>query len=777
MAGSFKKGGVNKYIMMNRKTLAGVGSLVVLGASAVLAQGTMTLGDVRNAIAQNPSAWYVVVGSNASASDVIGAADIIAALQYYTVHQSVQPIDLSGVQVVLQSPIINETNLLSSSFSSEIENNTVVVNGTPIYYSVSLNVPKLNVSLNGSNTLQVTNAEFNLTLNFNTSISNLNNTQIPILGKNFYLTMNSTEIDLMQVPIQKYQIYLNQQVNVLGHTVSLVNIYQTTGQGYTAVLSVDGQEVEIPVGHSATVNGLSISVIEGEVSLINPENSYVEIGVSGGETYRLIQTSGNNYNITDPSGNVIGTATLSSDQQTLTLTFTKNYLFAGQSYELPIFGGYQIVFQPYSLPPANSDPVAVTYAGQQTISGSTYNVFNIQFTDPVTGKQVTLPIYYNASASTPQWGIGAASATSINMLVYDSSVSSSYTVGSGTTTYVLLTDNSSVSRLLKIAVNSQGTFAQITDLLNGEQYQLYLIQENPQYNPSVEIPLGSNNVNVSLVSTGYETYNLVIYNVTPVNSSSAYNFYTSDGNEISISAPSSTSTLSVTVKGYTFTLNGAGQDLENLPKYQTIVQEGSALYGAIFDSANDYIIYPLGVNYTGINFYLATSSTPSPSVELQDLLHATTQSYTVGVGGSVQIGNETVTVASLTGVPNQTETVQVGSPLIGYAVLDTEVTPDMNNLIVVGGPAVNRLAAELLGVPYPTYGDTLEQKGILSPGEGVIEVFTAPKTAVLVMGWEAEDTRAAARVLALFLTGQGYPQIANETEVKVTGGLQNTQVS
>ncbi len=74
-------------------------------------------------------------------------------------------------------------------------------------------------------------------------------------------------------------------------------------------------------------------------------------------------------------------------------------------------------------------------------------------------------------------------------------------------------------------------------------------------------------------------------------------------------------------------------------------------------------------------------------------------------------------------------------------VLDTEVT-STEDLIVVGGPAVNRIAAKLLGLSYPTYGVA---SGV-NPGEGIIRYYDDVNS-ILVYGWEAEDTRKAVEAL------------------------------
>ncbi len=78
-------------------------------------------------------------------------------------------------------------------------------------------------------------------------------------------------------------------------------------------------------------------------------------------------------------------------------------------------------------------------------------------------------------------------------------------------------------------------------------------------------------------------------------------------------------------------------------------------------------------------------------------------------------------------------------------VIDTEVvSKTTDNLILVGGPAVNKLSAEFMGLAYPTYGTATG----LSEGEAIISLKTnGDKVAMIVAGWAAEDTQRAAKVL------------------------------
>jgi hypothetical protein len=97
------------------------------------------------------------------------------------------------------------------------------------------------------------------------------------------------------------------------------------------------------------------------------------------------------------------------------------------------------------------------------------------------------------------------------------------------------------------------------------------------------------------------------------------------------------------------------------------------------------------------------------------------------------------------------------------AMLDTEVgsTWKDNNVIVVGGPCVNTVAASLLGNPS-TCTDGFTQ------GKARIQLFdqAGGKVAMLVAGYSADDTRRAASVVHNF---RNYASSFKGTEVQVSG--------
>lgn len=123
-----------------------------------------------------------------------------------------------------------------------------------------------------------------------------------------------------------------------------------------------------------------------------------------------------------------------------------------------------------------------------------------------------------------------------------------------------------------------------------------------------------------------------------------------------------------------------------------------------------------------------------------------------------------------TTVTSSGDTVKQVVPITNaVAKLDTEVSlPVGKNLVLVGGPGVNRLTAQALGLTYPTYGSS----GLLpfAQGEGFIKlvdgVLETGKYAVVVAGWEAEDTRDATSVLQQFDTFK--TQLTGNMAVKIT---------
>jgi len=105
---------------------------------------------------------------------------------------------------------------------------------------------------------------------------------------------------------------------------------------------------------------------------------------------------------------------------------------------------------------------------------------------------------------------------------------------------------------------------------------------------------------------------------------------------------------------------------------------------------------------------------------------------------------ETTTTSSTGEV---TRTGVIKTPISAVDTQVTETQKANENLILVGGPCVNKLTADALGLTYPACGmATVESLGIPSDGymiKLVKDAFAEGKYALVIFGVEAKDTTAA----------------------------------
>ncbi len=127
-----------------------------------------------------------------------------------------------------------------------------------------------------------------------------------------------------------------------------------------------------------------------------------------------------------------------------------------------------------------------------------------------------------------------------------------------------------------------------------------------------------------------------------------------------------------------------------------------------------------------------------------------------------------------------TEPTTTGAELGSVTFADTELTDELKakNLIVIGGSAVNRIAAELLDLPYPTYGTDevwVNATGVDGPGKAIVKLmanpYTEDKYALLIAGWEGTDTQRAAKALI-----EGIEGLAGKDTVLLDTSTENTVV-
>jgi len=146
--------------------------------------------------------------------------------------------------------------------------------------------------------------------------------------------------------------------------------------------------------------------------------------------------------------------------------------------------------------------------------------------------------------------------------------------------------------------------------------------------------------------------------------------------------------------------------------------------------------------------------------------------------GNVYVLGPTGTI-STSGVVGAT-TADKLLPITGDIVkLDTEVSASdktSNDLIIVGGPCINTLAADVLGKTYPACGAS---SGMTS-NTGLIQLFVdkyaTGKSALLIAGWEAAQTDLASRLVQNGLPFTSDAQKAG-TKLTVTGTVSSPAYS
>ena len=146
------------------------------------------------------------------------------------------------------------------------------------------------------------------------------------------------------------------------------------------------------------------------------------------------------------------------------------------------------------------------------------------------------------------------------------------------------------------------------------------------------------------------------------------------------------------------------------------------------------------------------------------------QNYTLALGGSQVITGEinysvgaTIPageIISIGGVSAVSPSNLYSSGVFPLAELDSSFAGTSNTVpvIIVGGPAVNTLAADLLNSSTPVFGSQFTADTNVSSGEALVQMFSSVKDfgnqpALWVAGYGATDTLVASEVLSESLLG------------------------
>ena len=235
----------------------------------------------------------------------------------------------------------------------------------------------------------------------------------------------------------------------------------------------------------------------------------------------------------------------------------------------------------------------------------------------------------------------------------------------------------------------------------------------------------------------YDNNETVVLEITSSNCDN--NLYTEEGLQISLPMDENNTEFTITEEDGNENIAGAQPykvvsyfDSSNEPRVAFVEFNANLSGGQLFEDGNYNVGY--------IESEVSSKIMEDDDNEAVTIIYPGEETY-----GAFFIGSKASKAITKA---NGEENVVLGKKIeVGAAVLDTSLSIYTNqNLIVVGGPAINRAAASLLGKQYPAYGT---DSGI-TENSGIIKLIeqTNGNVALIVAGWEAGDTQRACRVLA-----------------------------
>ncbi|MFA5142224.1 MAG: hypothetical protein WC471_04610 [Candidatus Woesearchaeota archaeon] len=207
------------------------------------------------------------------------------------------------------------------------------------------------------------------------------------------------------------------------------------------------------------------------------------------------------------------------------------------------------------------------------------------------------------------------------------------------------------------------------------------------------------------------------------------------------------------------TINGDGKiDLENKVKITSTsanYKPGDGVAWSMTASKDESNVY---VAYTNYGMALTMDQKESSSTTTQNDFKVVYPDEQINYAFFV-VGSDTMASSVSGGSTTQVvHKINVGATKLASQVADVTA----QNLVVVGGPCVNAVAAELMGNPSPCAKD-------FSAGKAMIKMFeaTTGKVAMLVAGYEAVDTTRATKVVAQDSGAKLKAVMAGKKEVSV----------
>ena len=779
----------DKFVLRAKKAIKKIaalaGSAVVLGATVATPAMAATLADLPQPFVNDNGVFdaYVVVGASAQPADVLAAVDIAAAFaQVATASGSsgTATVDVLTAQgkslgswatngftpddIYVEgsgSSSFSDTDARGDDAITGLANVEYEKSGNKYNATVSVSIDKSKISIKPDRSLFINESAIQVTMDVNngTDLNICEGDKINWFGTTYdVVEVNSSAVVLGSTEINTYKV--GETFTVGDYTFTLQDVDGTHNKAI--IKNPDGTTVEVDTGEwktyedvryklesvwsGATTNSAKIATAESNYVLFNNKVFPID----------------DRYNVTS--------LPISSDcvsSITVTSTFTDNTLDAKKD-KVTIGGDVGIVYDDYSqsmtLPSSdwtsvtNGEYIAFKESGMQSMNFDVATDTNVAENTTVLLPGVKYWKYTGSDLTVYSGGGANISKGEYILLGQEVDGAPHY--------YLKIVSDGSEVDLYKPATSTNETTSYAgpwTEVSEGANYTMPngMIAESKNGDDNIWLK-------AAVVDVAGSTNLILPDGVAKVYSTEGYDeYYTpkgakitwdgedtatltqGDGTTISVKYTWNTSNgaalitdkSSILVNGVATTAeNETGSAPTSSKAQSTDYKSYVALYGSDWESAantNDivYVYYPTYTSAFKVGGIAPTT-------------------VTLTTDETKTVGDTTLTLKSAGGV-------QLNKITPGIGLLDTEYDQD-KNVILVGGPAVNTLVADLAAVDGSTVFSAEKWRTETTPGVrdykdkatiDLVESAFGDYTALVVAGYDAKDTRLAAKVIAAQLLG------------------------
>ncbi|PIZ49428.1 hypothetical protein COY28_06345 [Candidatus Woesearchaeota archaeon CG_4_10_14_0_2_um_filter_57_5] len=754
--------------------------IVAIGAGATMLGATI-FGAMAADLSDYPSPFVkdgkfntkIVIGAKAQTPDVIGAIDIANSLQFasrvakdlpgssgaVTIDNGVS-MAASGRDIYMGDDInVTKQVVTSSDMPTLLKSGTVTNEDGTYTYNQQIVLPGGSVAFGDVSTDDsndpfvyvnwASNDGYKMKVIFPqaTNLTLADNEQITLFGKTYTVSGTSGEVTSTKVTL--YSAALDQvftagesaTVDMSGTPVDISVTGANSDKG-TAVLTINGETKSVSKANTYTIGGQKVYVNDVFVTTVPTPSAAVRLFI-GSE--KIVLENGNSVQVgststSDISGTTVtitaGSGKISQieiDVQPRNVEVdsnTRDYTKVGEEFVDPVFGTFKLLFA--SLTPELMD------ASRDVIKLDTADPYlKLTFTNKDGNTYNGLRI---AEGNTSGDGTGVSVVANNDPLLLLGGATISGASGNKNAFIVDADGNSYIMRLDKVYNSSTESYIKLYDYATGQTTDKITVTSG-----AATYTLAGKTFTFTVPLLGAETATVSPANVNYV--------YTKSGAKIAINGINSTGGIDLTNLGDTnitvnLTEETSYNDWSGTPSWAD--DAGWVITYNNANSDNDMRISTVAVNATS-----SVQTSDSNKYELVSnygtFIKTDTDSYDAEIyyPNTQMVANiflapvdstASTSGASSGGTYYDTNRVQVGA-----AVLDTTVLSGYqdSNLIVVGGPCVNTVAAKLRNNPENC------AEGF-KDGEAIIKLYDTGKgkVALLVAGMSADDTVVASKILA-----------------------------